>query len=379
MQYGAFSQSCSEGSSRSVASRKRVRFVPLSIASFWNYLNDSCAKKSFQRSPFDPAQERHITTLLHMPTRHASKPQRQSRPTSWSFTLFPSLSTACDLLARNVLSRLHLGSWVYTTDIFCTNSLSWEGPCRSHTSRGATSLQQSTRSANHFEPRLSKAARRTQRTKPGSSQPTGRCTNLLKKSMNARPAAAIALLRLALLAGLSQIVWAQDTKPYEPPCASNNLCNTPRTCYVCTDAEYSVAENGYGGYPVTAQCSAVVENCLYCWKQVDTVTMADGWSSTYQYKVRIGTPTLSLSPHVGQQNARPDAERCDGDRLSSAMSCLTVCSYSPVCPGLWQTSARAKKSSAWGSTPCIRWTIARHKCRRRPLRRVRPAAGTLLV
>lgn len=100
----------------------------------------------------------------------------------------------------------------------------------------------------------------------------------------ARPAAA---LLPVLCAGLLQMMCAQETKPYAPPCASNNLCNTPRTCFVCTDAEYSVAENGYGGYPVTAQCSAVVENCLYCWKQVDTVTMADGWSSTYQYKVLL--------------------------------------------------------------------------------------------
>jgi len=39
-----------------------------------------------------------------------------------------------------------------------------------------------------------------------------------------------------------------------------------------------------GGYPVEAQCSAVVENCLYCWKQVETVTLANGWESAYQFK-----------------------------------------------------------------------------------------------
>jgi hypothetical protein len=106
-----------------------------------------------------------------------------------------------------------------------------------------------------------------------------------RMGMDARAAAA--LLPIALCACLlqhPQPAWAQEKKPYTPPCVQDRLCNTPRTCYVCTDTEYSVAENGYGGYPVTAQCSALVENCLYCWKQVDTVTMADGWSSTYQYK-----------------------------------------------------------------------------------------------
>jgi len=35
-------------------------------------------------------------------------------------------------------------------------------------------------------------------------------------------------------------------EPYEPPCNKKNLCNRPRQCYVCTDAEYEVAANGYG-------------------------------------------------------------------------------------------------------------------------------------
>ena len=44
-----------------------------------------------------------------------------------------------------------------------------------------------------------------------------------------------------------QALSAQVTdKPYEPPCNAKNLCNRPRQCYVCTDAEYEVAANGYG-------------------------------------------------------------------------------------------------------------------------------------
>jgi len=45
-----------------------------------------------------------------------------------------------------------------------------------------------------------------------------------------------------------QVLLAQtaEVKPYSPPCANKNLCNRPRTCFVCTNAEYQVASNGYG-------------------------------------------------------------------------------------------------------------------------------------
>ena len=45
-----------------------------------------------------------------------------------------------------------------------------------------------------------------------------------------------------------QVLLAQsaEIKPYSPPCANKNLCNRPRTCFVCTNAEYQVASNGYG-------------------------------------------------------------------------------------------------------------------------------------
>ena len=122
---------------------------------------------------------------------------------------------------------------------------------------------------------------------PGEAQPfvggwPGKETSPARRSMalQRRP---VACLLLLLGAGVLQELHAQS-KPYSPPCTDGNLCNTPRTCYVCTNAEYSVAPNGFGGYPASAQCSAVVENCLYCWKQVDTVTTADGWSSKYQFK-----------------------------------------------------------------------------------------------
>jgi hypothetical protein len=63
----------------------------------------------------------------------------------------------------------------------------------------------------------------------------------------------------------------------------------PMECYTCTDAEYEVPsrshvspgpaqgaqlitvaqvfDNGVGGYPASAQCSATMQGCLYCWKQ----------------------------------------------------------------------------------------------------------------
>ena len=61
-----------------------------------------------------------------------------------------------------------------------------------------------------------------------------------------------------------------------------------------------------GGYPATAQCSALVENCLYCWKQVETVTMADGWSSKYQFKSCV--PWAVWAPAVSVHAAAPAVE-----------------------------------------------------------------------
>mmetsp|Transcript_42227 Transcript_42227/g.67893 ORF Transcript_42227/g.67893 Transcript_42227/m.67893 type:complete len:203 (+) Transcript_42227:224-832(+) len=141
---------------------------------------------------------------------------------------------------------------------------------------------------------------------------------VLQLALRGRQAKVAALLAAVVAASLLQVLLAQtaEVKPYSPPCANKNLCNRPRTCFVCTNAEYQVASNGYGGYPVEAQCSAVVENCLYCWKQVETVTLANGWESAYQFK--------SCVPWAIADYCTGDEKKCAGQyALYSVDYCQT--------------------------------------------------------
>jgi len=107
-------------------------------------------------------------------------------------------------------------------------------------------------------------------------------------NMVKQPGFSLLLLVLAA-AMLAAIARAQ----YVPPCEGNKNCQVPIQCYTCTDREYEVQANGVRGYPASAQCSAQVANCMYCWKQKHTVTLADGWKSDYQYKSCVPWPDVA--------------------------------------------------------------------------------------
>jgi len=95
---------------------------------------------------------------------------------------------------------------------------------------------------------------------------------------------------MCLALGLLLCLYVAAAADYVPPCNSMNACRTPMECYTCTDAEYQVYSGGVGGYPASAQCSATMTGCLYCWKQTQVLTLADGWSSEFQYKSCIPWP-----------------------------------------------------------------------------------------
>mmetsp|Transcript_27982 Transcript_27982/g.70548 ORF Transcript_27982/g.70548 Transcript_27982/m.70548 type:complete len:197 (+) Transcript_27982:167-757(+) len=95
-----------------------------------------------------------------------------------------------------------------------------------------------------------------------------------------------------LAAVLCVLAAAVVTGQYTPPCDGNKDCQGPITCFTCTDQEYVVLDNGVRGYPASAQCRAQVANCLYCWKQVHTMTLSDGWTSDFQFKSCVPWPEV---------------------------------------------------------------------------------------
>ncbi|EKX34337.1 hypothetical protein GUITHDRAFT_166248 [Guillardia theta CCMP2712] len=100
-----------------------------------------------------------------------------------------------------------------------------------------------------------------------------------------RRTASLSLL-LALLS-----LSLDDSSSYTPACLDNNDCNLPRNCFTCDPAEFEIYSNGYGGFPLSAKCSSIVSNCLYCWKGLEQVVLGDGWSSTFQYRSCVPWPT----------------------------------------------------------------------------------------
>ena len=97
----------------------------------------------------------------------------------------------------------------------------------------------------------------------------------------------------AVILAMCVIFGLTNGASWVPPCSAQGNCVSAFECYACADTEFQVFSNGVAGYPAVRQCSARVDNCLYCWKNRYTVTYADGWTSDFQYKSCVPFPAAA--------------------------------------------------------------------------------------
>ena len=119
----------------------------------------------------------------------------------------------------------------------------------------------------------------------------------------------------------AQAPATKPAAPYEPPCGKNNMCNMPRQCYVCTDAEYEVAANGYGqGIPARSRpklpCSANSRR--------QRRGACRSWKVQLDGHLRLGD--VLIAPHPGSRLAFPHAYR----RVSRNCAVQRTCGKLPV-------------------------------------------------
>jgi hypothetical protein len=102
----------------------------------------------------------------------------------------------------------------------------------------------------------------------------------------------------------AQAPATKPAAPYEPPCGKNNMCNMPRQCYVCTDAEYEVAANGYGqGIPARSAPNSLASPILGGSGGVHV----EIWKVQSDGHLRLGV--VLIAPHPGSRLTFPHAYR----------------------------------------------------------------------